>query len=70
MPLLVVSTIFNADRECARRKRNVAYRENRMKALIQDQHALRAITPAALVAYAVGEGWERQENFGDHSDAP
>jgi len=39
-----------------------------MRAHIQDPQALRAITPAALVAYARGEGWERIEKFGDHSD--
>jgi hypothetical protein len=39
-----------------------------MKARIIDNDALRAITPAALVAYARGEGWVRIEPFGIHSD--
>ncbi len=39
-----------------------------MKATIDDPAALRAITPAALIAYALGEGWERKGQYGDHSD--
>lgn len=39
-----------------------------MKAQIVDPQALRAITPAALGAYARGEGWERAEAYGNHSD--
>jgi len=39
-----------------------------MKASITDPEALRSVTPAALVAYALSEGWTRAESFGDHSD--
>ena len=39
-----------------------------MKAQILDAEALRAITPAALVAFARGEGWSRAEAFGQHAD--
>ncbi|WP_295405705.1 hypothetical protein [uncultured Thiocystis sp.] len=39
-----------------------------MKAQIVDQQALRAITPAALAAYARGEGWAHIEAYGRHSD--
>lgn len=39
-----------------------------MKLAINDNDALRSIAPAALVAYAVSEGWTRAESFGDHSD--
>lgn len=39
-----------------------------MRTFITDPAALRSITPAALVAYALGEGWKRTESFGDHSD--
>ncbi|WP_166037177.1 hypothetical protein [Sphingosinicella sp. YJ22] len=39
-----------------------------MKARIEDQKALRAIAPAALVAYARSQGWRRAERYGDHSD--
>lgn len=39
-----------------------------MKTSINDPGALRSITPAALVAYALSEGWKRVESFGDHSD--
>jgi len=39
-----------------------------MKTSITDPAALRSITPAALVAYALSEGWTRAESFGDHSD--
>lgn len=39
-----------------------------MKAIIQDMPALRAVSPAALAAYAQSEGWARLETYGDHSD--
>lgn len=39
-----------------------------MKARIQDTEALRAISPAALAAYARNEGWTRIGTFGDHAD--
>jgi hypothetical protein len=39
-----------------------------MQAQIVDPQALRAITPAALVAYARGEGWQPIEAYGPHSD--
>lgn len=39
-----------------------------MRISIEDGAALRAVAPAALVAYALGEGWVRTEKFGDHSD--
>ena len=39
-----------------------------MKARILDIGALQAVTPAALTAYARGEGWARTEPFGAHSD--
>lgn len=39
-----------------------------MKIQIRDAQALRAITPAALVAYARGEGWQHIEAYGQHSD--
>lgn len=39
-----------------------------MKTSITDTAALRSITPAALVAYVVTEGWTKTESFGDHSD--
>lgn len=39
-----------------------------MKADIIDADALRAISPAALSAYARGEGWSRLYPFGDHAD--
>lgn len=39
-----------------------------MKTSITDPAALRSITPAALVAYALSEGWTKIESFGDHSD--
>lgn len=39
-----------------------------MRTSIEDSAALRAIAPAALVAYALGEGWSRTEKFGEHSD--
>ncbi len=37
-------------------------------ARITDAEALRAITPAALRAYVVAEGWQRVGTFGSHSD--
>lgn len=39
-----------------------------MKAQILDAEALRAVSPAALVAFARGEGWERSETYGAHAD--
>lgn len=39
-----------------------------MKAQIIDGAALRAITPAALTAYARFAGWQKTESFGKHSD--
>ncbi len=39
-----------------------------MKVRIRDTQALRAITPAALIAYARSEGWERLEGYGSHAD--
>lgn len=39
-----------------------------MKARILDGDALRAISPAALSAYALSEGWEKSEEYGEHSD--
>ena len=39
-----------------------------MKTLITDVGALRSITPAALIAYALSEGWTKAESFGEHSD--
>ncbi len=39
-----------------------------MKTRIIDSQALRAITPAALAAYARGEGWERTETYGKYAD--
>ena len=39
-----------------------------MKVHILDTDALRAITPAALAAYARTEGWQRVEAYGEHSD--
>ena len=39
-----------------------------MKAQILDAEALRAVTPAALVAFARGEGWTRTETYGAHAD--
>jgi hypothetical protein len=39
-----------------------------MRAQILDVEALRAITPGALAAYARGEGWEKTDVFGAHSD--
>jgi hypothetical protein len=39
-----------------------------MKAHIQDSHALCAISPAALAAFARSENWIKVEGFGDHAD--
>ena len=39
-----------------------------MKARILDGEALKAISPAALMAYARGEGWSRTEAYGDYGD--
>ncbi len=39
-----------------------------MKLQILDVDALRAITPAALAAFARGEGWARTEAYGGHAD--
>lgn len=39
-----------------------------MRTSIEDSAALRAIAPAALVAYVLGEGWSRTERYGEHSD--
>jgi hypothetical protein len=39
-----------------------------MKAQILDEEALRAVTPAALAAFARGEGWSRTEAYGAHAD--
>ena len=39
-----------------------------MKLQILDVDALRAITPAALAAFARGEGWTRTETYGMHAD--
>jgi hypothetical protein len=39
-----------------------------MKARILDVDALRAISPAALAAYARGEGWQKSDSYGIYSD--
>ena len=39
-----------------------------MKAQILDEEALKAVTPAALAAFARGEGWSRTEAYGAHAD--
>lgn len=39
-----------------------------MRAQILDADALRAISPAALAAFARGEGWAKTEVFGAHAD--
>lgn len=39
-----------------------------MKAQILDAEALRAISPAALAAFARGEGWSKTEVYGTHAD--
>ena len=35
---------------------------------IRDRNALRAVSPAALSAYARAAGWRKVESYGDHSD--
>ena len=39
-----------------------------MNAIINDPNALRAVTPAALSAYANAAGWAKAEPYGDYSD--
>ena len=39
-----------------------------MKVNIRDADALRAVTPAALAAYAQAAGWSPQERYREHSD--
>lgn len=39
-----------------------------MRAIIQDTEALKAVSPAALAAYARAAGWSKTETYGDHSD--
>jgi hypothetical protein len=39
-----------------------------MRAITLDAEALRAISPAALAAYARGQGWQKTETYGAHSD--
>ena len=39
-----------------------------MKASIRDTEALKAVSPAALSAYARAAGWIKAEPYGDHSD--
>ena len=39
-----------------------------MRVKIRDGDALRAVTPAALSAWARAAGWSRTESYGDHSD--
>ena len=39
-----------------------------MKATIRDTEALKAVSPAALSAYARAAGWSKVETYGDHSD--
>lgn len=39
-----------------------------VRARIIDSEALTAVSPVALRAYAVAEGWRRVESFGEHSD--
>jgi hypothetical protein len=39
-----------------------------MKAVILDRESLAAVTPAALRAYILFEGWTRIEQFGDYSE--
>ena len=39
-----------------------------MKATVPDIEALKAVSPAALSAYARAAGWSRVETYGDHSD--
>ena len=39
-----------------------------MRVSIQDEGALRGVSPSALSAYARAAGWKKQEPYGDHSD--
>lgn len=39
-----------------------------MRVSITDEDSLSAISPLAIAAYAIAEGWQRQERFGAHSD--
>ena len=39
-----------------------------MRVDIRDADALRAVSPAALRAYAIAAGWSKLESYGDHSD--
>jgi hypothetical protein len=39
-----------------------------MRAQILDNEALRAISPAALAAFARGEGWSKTDVYGNHAD--
>ena len=39
-----------------------------MKATVRDTEALKAVSPAALSAYARAAGWSKVETYGDHSD--
>ena len=39
-----------------------------MRATIRDTEALKAVSPAALSAYARTAGWSKAETYGDHSD--
>ena len=38
------------------------------RATIRDTEALKAVSPAALSAYARAAGWSKVETYGDHSD--
>ena len=39
-----------------------------MRATVRDTEALKAVSPAALSAYARAAGWSKVETYGDHSD--
>ena len=39
-----------------------------MKAAVRDTEALKAVSPAALSAYARAAGWSKVETYGNHSD--
>ena len=39
-----------------------------MRVAIRDTEALKAVSPAALAAYARAAGWSKAETYGDHSD--
>lgn len=39
-----------------------------MKATIVDLEALKAVSPTAMVAYVIAEGWYRTSSYGEHSD--